>query len=323
MVSVRAGLLRRIGLFVLLLAGLLWLAPAQAQAPAVQQVPGTTVSMAPPAGLSLATEFSGFRDQDGTASILISELPPEAYPQISAVFGDLDSARQAFATRGVAVNAVKRIERPSGIVLLLTGTQTAGDLTIAKWIAVLKGEKTVLITFQAAAGSKLTDASVLSAIESIALSRVPTLAEKVAKLPFTIVAAPPFRIVDTLGGAAVILAAGDLDVDPEGKQPLIVAAVEMAGPAGGGSLAQIARALLGQTQNLKGAVVETEKAIRFAQADGVVLSGKTGDGRQFSQFLAIGPQNRWARLLAFVPPSRVDDTRAAIETIAQSITLKP
>jgi hypothetical protein len=151
---------------------------------------------------------------------------------------------------------------------------------------------------------------------------VPSLQEKVSKLPFKIEATPPFRIVDTVIGSGVMLMAGDKDVDPEGKQPMLVVAADISGRSGSGDLAQTARALLLQTQGLKDATIETEKAIRFAGHDGIVLSGKTQDGRHFSQFAAVGPQKRFIRMIAFVPADRVNETRAAIESIAQSIAFR-
>ncbi len=74
---------------------------------------------------------------------------------------------------------------------------------------------------------------------------------------------------------------------------------------------------------MKDATIETEKAVRFAGQDGVLLSGKTPDGRRFSQLAAVGPQGRFIRMIAFVPADRADETRAAIEAIAQSIAFKP
>ena len=313
----------QLGRVVLLLTGLLCCGLAHAQAPAVQHVPGTTVSMTPPAGFVLATEFSGFKDREGTASILVVELPAEPYPQLSAVFGDLEMARKAFATKGISVSALKRIDISSGPVVFLSGTQTAGTLHLKKWMALLKGEKTVLITFQAAEGSALTEAAAQKATESTTLGSVPSLKEKISKLPFKIEATAPFRIVDTIMGSGVMLTAGDKDVDPEGKQPMLIVAADLSGKSGSGDLAQTARALLVQTQGLKDATIETEKAIRFAESDGIMLSGKTQDGRHFSQFAAVGPQRRFLRMIAFVPADRVDETRAAIEAIAQSIAFKP
>ena len=315
----RALTFQQLGVIALLLISVLCRGPAHAQAPTVQHVPGTTVSMMPPAGFVLATEFSGFKDRDGAASILVVELPAEAYPQLSAVFGDLEMARKAFATRGISVNALKRVDTSSGPVVFLSGTQTAGTLRLNKWVALLKGEKTVMITFQAAEGSALTEAAAQKATESTTLGSVPSLQEKVSKLPFKIEATPPFRIVDTIMGSGVMLTAGDKDVDPEGKQPMLVVAADLSGKGGSGDLAQTARALIAQTQGLKDATIETEKAIRFAGSDGIVLSGKTQDGRHFSQFAALGPQRRFIRMIAFVPADRVDETRAAIESIAQSI----
>jgi hypothetical protein len=42
-----------------------------------------------------------------------------------------------------------------------------------------------------------------------------------------------------------------------------------------------------------------------------------------SQFAAVGPQQRFIRMIAFVPADRVDETRAAIEAIARSIAFRP
>lgn len=130
------------GIVVALLIGVLCHGPTQAQAPTVQQVPGTTVSMTPPAGFALAGEFAGFKDGNGAASILVVELPAEAYPQLSAPFGDLEMARTSFATKGISVTALKRIDTPPGAALFLSGTQTVGSLHLNKWMALLKGEKT-------------------------------------------------------------------------------------------------------------------------------------------------------------------------------------
>jgi hypothetical protein len=318
----RAPIFQPLSVVVLLLIGVLCHGPAHAQAPTVQHVPGTTVSLTPLAGFVLATEFSGFKDRDGAASILVAELPAEAYSQLSAVFGDLEMARKAFATKGISVSALKRVDTSSGPAVFLSGTQTAGTLHLKKWVALLKGEKTVLITFQAAEGSALTEAAVQKVTESTTLGSVPSLQDKVSKLPFKIEATPPFRIVDTIIGSGVMLMAGNKDVDPEGKQPMLVVAADLSGRSGSGDLAQTARTLLLQTQGLKDATIETEKAIRFAGHDGIVLSGKTQDGRHFSQFAAVGPQKRFIRMIAFVPADRVDETRAAIESIAQSIAFR-
>ena len=53
----------------------------------------------------------------------------------------------------------------------------------------------------------------------------------------------------------------------------------------------------------------------------IVATPELGSGD--SQFAAVGPQRRFIRLIAFVPADRVDETRAAIAAIAQSIALRP
>ncbi len=51
-------------------------------------------------------------------------------------------ARTSFATKGISVTALKRIDTPPGAVSFLSGTQTVGSLHLNKWMALLKGEKT-------------------------------------------------------------------------------------------------------------------------------------------------------------------------------------
>jgi hypothetical protein len=315
-------LARRTTLFVLLSSGMLGLSPAHAQAPALQPVPGTTVSMVPPAGFVSAPDFSGFKEKDGMASIMVSELPPEAYPQLSAVFGDIETAKKMFAARGITVSAIKKVESASGPALLVMGTQTAGTVQLNKWIGLFKGQKTVLITFQGQDKS-LTDEVAQKVVESTKLGDIPSLKDKVALLPFTFEAKAPFRAIDTVGGSGVVLMAGDKDVDPEGKQPLMVIAADVAGMADAGNLSKLSHAMLEQTPGLKDAAIDNDKSISFAGSDGVLLSGKAQDGHRFIQYVALGAQKRLVRLVAIMPAERVGEIQPAIEAIAQSITLKP
>ncbi|WP_341987584.1 hypothetical protein [Azorhizobium sp. AG788] len=293
---------------------------ALAQAP--QAVRGTTVSVTPPQGFAPAPGFSGFASADGLSSLMVTELPIEAYDKIAAMFADLGAARAALAPRGITVTGLDQVTTGAGRIPLISGTQTVKDQVFRKWLMVLKGEKTVLITLQAPEGSKLNAAAVKQSLATLKLGKEPSLADKVASLPFAISASAPFRVVNTIAGSAVIMTAGERDVDPQGTQPLIVVASQLSAPIDPSQRQQVARALLETTHGLENATVDGETSVPFAGADGLLLTGTTADGRRFSQYLAFGAQGRFIRLMAIVPQDRLSDTKNSIEQIAKSITFK-
>lgn len=312
-------------LLALAAAGALSVAPvamgaAQAQAP--QAVRGTTVSITPPEGFVPAPGFSGFAGKDGMSSLMVTELPIEAYDKVVTMFGDVDAARTALAPRGITVSTLEQVPSAAGSIPLISGTQSVGDQVFKKWLTVLKGDKTVLITIQAPEKGQLDAAAVKRALATLSLGKEPSLAEKVASLPFTITATAPFRMVNTIAGSALIMTAGPLDVDPEGTQPLIVVASQVSAPLPPDQRKGVARALLETAPGLQNAKVEAESDVPFAGAQGLLLTGTATDGRKFSQYLSFGSEGRFLRLLAIVPPAQQAQTKAAIEQIAKSIAFK-
>ena len=81
--------------------------------------------------------------------------------------------------------------------------------------------------------------------------------------------------------------------------------------------------MLEQTPGLKDAAIDNDKSVPFAGSDGVLLSGKAQDGHRFIQYVALGAQKRLVRLVAIMPAERVGEIQPVIESIAQSIKLKP
>ncbi len=313
---------RSLGHLLLALLAVVTLAGHGAWAQTPQAVRGTTVSMTPPPGFSPASEFSGFASADGRSSLMVTELPIEAYDKVAGMFSDLGTARAALAPRGITVSALDQVTSAAGRIPLVSATQTLKGEAIKKWLTVVKGEKTVLITLQAPEGSKLNAAAVKQSLATLHLGREPSLAEKVAVLPFSVAATAPFRVVNTIAGSGVIMTAGERDVDPEGTQPLIVVASQLSAPIAADQRPQAGRALLGTTHGLENATVDGERSVPFAGADGQLLTGTTADGRRFSQYLAFDAQGRFIRLVAIVPTDHQASTKDALEQIAKSIAFK-
>ena len=112
----------------------------QAQ-PALVKVPGTKVSIVPPAGLKPTEQFPGFGDEETKTSILIAELPAPY-----SLFAD-GFTKEALATKGMSLLSRKEISLNGRPGILLHVRQEAGSLALLKWMVVTGNEKeTALVT---------------------------------------------------------------------------------------------------------------------------------------------------------------------------------
>lgn len=285
-------------------------------------IAGTTVSLSVPAGFEPASGFAGLQNLKTKASVMIVEMPAEAHAQISTLFANLDSAKTNFARQNVVIEDREEIETAAGTVPVLSGSQQAGGVSFDKWIALFKGTKTVLITVQAPNDSDLDDDEVHALLKSVSLGAEPSLADKLGALPFSVTAAEPFRVIDTIGGSGVLMMAGPLNTDPSGKQPLLIVAAQLSGPRDA-KIEDLSAALLKQTRSLETATVTKREARAFAGGQGHLLAGTNPEGKRFEQYLGIGSDGRFVRLVAIAEADAFDRLKPTIEAIAASVAFKP
>ncbi len=284
-------------------------------------IPGTTVSLVPPKGFTPASGFAGLQNPQTKGSVLVAELPPEAHPALTQLFASLETAKVNFAKQNVDVASRKELDTNAGKVPLLVGTQNTGGQSFAKWVALFKGGKTVMITVQSPQDAGLSATDVESMLRSVSLGAEPSLEEKLGALPFAVTTAEPFRIIDTIGGAGVLMTSGPLNVDPSGSQPLIIVASQLSG-ASGAKLDTLSETLLKQTRGFTDARIARREATRFAATDGYLLAGEDGEGKRFEQHLAVGPDGRFVRLIAISPSAAFDTLKPAIDRVAGSIAFR-
>lgn len=313
----RAALLRCLLAVSLLGAGL-----GLAQAQDRKVITGTTVSLVPLEGFTLSTTFAGLESASTKASLLVVELPPQAHDQLAPLFADREKAKANFARQNITVDDIESIETGAGPAPLITGSQEASGTSYDKWIVLLKGEKTVMITVQSPDGADLDPDDIVAMLKTVSLGAPPSIADKLKALPFTVAAAEPFRIIDTLGGSGVLMTAGPLDADPSGTQPIIVVAYQLSAPIPADRLEASAEALLKQTKNLEAATIAKRERVTFAGSPGVLLTGTAtdrGTEKRFAQYMAVGAEGRFVRLVAIAPASADDAVKAGIEKVAASI----
>ena len=156
-------------------------------------IPGTTVSLEPPPGFTLSNNFSGLENIQSGSSITITELPPDAYPEISTLFSQEEAATEAFLRQGIAIEERTVIAISDTQVPLLRGTQQGEVGQVTKYMALLKGEKTVLVTFNIIDPTPDTPDIVTATVSSISLAAAPTLEKQLSQLSFAFQPQAPLR----------------------------------------------------------------------------------------------------------------------------------
>jgi len=301
-----------IGIFAILI----WTKPVSARQ--LQHILGTGVSLEPIEGFKPVSNFAGFANQK-EGSILVAEMPEEAYAQLSQLLGDIDVAKSSFAKRGIIVDRLEEITTAEGSKApLLAGSQTNGDTRYDKWIAVFKGPRTVLITVTSPQLNKLDSSAVRTMMESVSFGRQPTLADKLAQLPFTATAAPPFRIVDSLAGAVLGMTVGDKDVDPMRSQPMLAIAYE---PAIVDDPAELERNPM-PVPSLGNPQIESRRPVKFAGISGILLNGRCDGHRRFLQYMAVTHDKRLITMVFAAPESSFDGLTPTVEAISRSVAIK-
>lgn len=311
-----------IALFIALLVALPF-SPSATFAQTRLAIAGTTVSVVPLHDFVPATGFAGLTNTATQASVLVTELPAVAYDQIAPRLANLDEAKLAFAPQRVEVQRLDQLAVAGQNAPLVIGRQMAGGMSVDKWIVLLKGVRTVLVTVQSPVDAKLDPAAVRAMLSSITLGGEPSLADKLKALPFAITAAEPFRIVDTFGGSGVLMTVGQLDADPVGIQPLLIAAYQLSGPTLTGSqLEPTAENLLKRLPGFGAATIATRGKARLGGSDGVMLTGtvqEKGIDKRFEHYLAVGKAGRYLQVIASADIESFDGLRPAIRAIVDSV----
>jgi hypothetical protein len=309
----------RLAMGSLLAAGL----AVSAQAQERTAISGTTVSLTPLKGFVPSAKFAGLENAEAKASVLVVELPPEAHPQLSTLFTNLEMAKTNFAKQNITIDEAEEIETAGGKGRILTGQQALGAATFDKWIVLLKGAKTVMITVQAPDDSDLDGDDIVAMLKTVSLGAEPTLEQKLEALPFRVRASEPFRVVDTFGGLGVLMTSGPLNVDPKGSQPMLIVSYQTGGQVPAGQLAAVGEKLLQTTRGFEKAEIAKRDTITFAGSkDGAMLSGTITEGaarKRFAQYMGLGADGRFVRMIVSADEATYASLEPAIKAIADSI----
>lgn len=280
------------------------------------RIPGTTVSVEPPPGFNVSKRFSGLENPGTGSTLMIVELPAEAHEELAAIMSSLESAREAWAPRGISINDVTRVDAGGNEVPIAIGTQSVGPQTVTKYMALLGGDRTVLVSINVSDPNEISRAEAEGVIASIRLLPAPTLEEELATLPFTFTPSDPFHVDQVVGGSGVLLIA-TAELDPSGASPIILIARALQG-VGVSDPSLIGQQLIKGTVGFESAEVVEEKTVNFAGHEGHYLEANEA-GRTAVQFLTVPEDGLYIRMIAMGETGALQEVMQAVDKIAESV----
>lgn len=309
-----------------LVAGLAALTMHAGIAVAQVAVPGTSVTMTPPEGFTIAGGFVGFESVEKQGSFLIAEFPAEAASQLSGLFADQSGAAAAFAQKGITIESREEIDNADGDTIpLLRGSQEANGVTLEKWMALYVAEKVVMVTFSVPKDKALDEDAMKAAFASVKLagaSGEPGNDPRLAELPYELDIAEPFRLASVTNHTGVLLTVGPKDIDPEATQPqIVVTYTETAAPIG--DLKSYAKIVLNAVGD--DVTIEAQEDTMFAELDGIASHGtftENGVEKKFVQIVAATESGAVIGFLGTAAQDKYGDLKDAMEEIAASVAIK-
>jgi hypothetical protein len=167
--------------------------------------PGVRVGLAPLVGLSRAKSFTGFEAEDGSVKVLVTELPPEAYNEVSS----------AFRANPAGAGGVKpeNIETSAGTAYYTAESAKDGTTTVRRYSMIVSGgtfSGYVAVQVPENATKIYSDDAVRQMFASAVTRKEVPVDEQLGLMPFNVTELGSFKNVRTLSpGAALVLADRD------------------------------------------------------------------------------------------------------------------
>ncbi len=247
---------------------------------------GSHISLEPPAGYVQSSTFTGFMSPSGKVSIVLTELPSEAFAQIRGGF-----TAESMAQHGMRLLSAETIDGlPFEQTTVRAEQRNGGDL-YDKWVMVFNGKTftgMVSVSILRSTPPLVADGVVRAALASVRVS-TEQAGDPIAALPFSVTPASRFHYRKTISGRGLLLK--ETPPPPEGKLDDVGFMVMLAQEA---AVATVDQRQFGEQQFMISKAI-SDKSILSTKP--VQISGMTG-----FEYLAEGKQggNRPLRYLVVV-----------------------
>jgi hypothetical protein len=283
-------------------------APQAAQGPQRLTIRGTSVTLTAPPGYTASRSGRGIENTTTGTTITISEASADAYAGLADRFKSAKSMTDGYANQGVTIRTVRSVD---GKIPFAIGRQTKDGKDLTRYLALLKGDKTVLVSFTSP-DRNFTEADAEAVLRSIELTPEPTLEERLAELPFVFRAVEPYVVKDVINRQAV-----NLEVKDDRAQPAVTIGFGRS-QALMGEEARVAVELLKGTGGWRDAQITSQEPAMFAGGNGYRITATVED-RMAVQYLRIISGGQYIRLLARGTTGSMQNAETVITELASTV----
>jgi len=249
--------------------------------------------------------FRGFEDRDAKASILILEVPAQAYDGV-----EKQLTPAALKKDGMVEEKRETVSLNGAKGLLLTGTQESDNKKYRKWLLLASWpEGASLIAFQVPEEnkSKYPDAAVRAALMSVTMRAVVPVDEQLRLVPLRFEELSGMRPFRVLGNSSVFLTDGATDPQEASAQPLLIVSVGPGGPEQPSDRANFARQLFFSFNDFKDLRIVGTDVLRLDNLQTYEIQGEAKDPKSDAPMKLV----QWIRFgngafIRFVGISRMD-----------------
>jgi len=262
--------------------------------------PGLRVGLLPPTGLSASKTFPGFETEDHSVKVLVTELPADAYAEVTNAF-------KAGTPTSTGVKP-ESIQTAAGLGYYTAENARDGDASVRRYSMILSGgtfSGYVAVQIPENATRIYTDDVVRQMLASAAVRKDVPIDEQLALMPFKVSELGNFKNVRTLGpSAALVLADGDEAAGFE-RAPFMVIGVIGSTPPEADDRARFAQQAATTIPGVRDARITMSEPIRIDGQAGYetrvdATSGKDNTSVTVVQWLRFGGQ-RMLRIIGSAP----------------------
>ncbi len=294
-------------------------APALAQDP--PPVPGTRIGIRPPGGFEPASEFQGFVNRRGGATIVVSEAPAAAYvPTRNAM-----QPSEAWTKRGMTLVRLEKLDKLPYEHQLALAQRTQNGVQVDVWTLLLAHNDitgTVIVNVAQTKSPAMTPEQVRAMLSGIRLAAV--VPDPLAGLPFAIDPGQRFPYRRAIADRQLLLK--ESPPPPVGAADDLTVIVGMTGqvPVKAEERETYARRQIFAHKAARIEMLEPPVATTIGGMPALEMlgTGRTNAGEQRRLFVvvAFGPKNSYT-LLVMGPERRLQAAIPELRTLARS--LKP
>ena len=284
--------------------------PAAEQPQGPQRLPirGTSVTLTAPPGFTPSRSERGIENTTTGTTVTISEASAEAYAGLADRFKSAKAMTDGYANQGVTIRTVRNVD---GKIPFAIGRQTKDGKDLTRYLALLKGDKTVLVSFTSP-DRNFSEADAEAILRSIELTPEPTLEERLAELPFVFRAVEPYVVQNVINRQAV-----NLEVKNDKTQPTVTIGTGRS-QALMGEEARVAVELLKGTGGWRDAQITVQEPATFAGGKGYRITAVVED-RTAVQYLRILSGGTYLRFLARGTASAMQNAETVITELAGTV----